>query len=225
MNSTKKQKKKNRIFSFKYFLYDFIKITGFIPMWLWLRPKTYYVSNKKKIKKLKSTLIMSNHTGMLDCILIHFAFKHRRLWFLALHNLFDTKIKKWFFQKVNCIEVNRENMNISSYNNMVEYLKEDKAVCIFPEGQIEVKQDEIQKFKLGIAFVSILNNTPIVPCYIKRRKNFWHRDRILVGDPICLKDYCSQVPTMTEIEKAGEILFEKEKELKQYYEENYGRKK
>ena len=194
-------------------------------MWLWLRPKIYYAGAKKEVKKLKSTLIMSNHTGMLDCVLIHFAFVYRRLWFLALDNLFNSKMRKWFFKKVNCIEINRENMNISSYNDMVEYLKNDKAVCIFPEGQIESTKNEIEKFKLGITFISILNKTPIVPCYLDRRKSFWHRERIIVGKPIYLHEYCSPIPTMPEIEKAGEILYQKEQELKKYYEEKYRRKK
>ena len=51
MNSTKKQKKGNKIFSWKYFLYDFIRFTGAIPMWLWLRPAIYYAGDKKEIKK------------------------------------------------------------------------------------------------------------------------------------------------------------------------------
>lgn len=223
MNSSNKKKKKDNIFSFKYFLYDFTRITGAIPMWLWMRPKIYYVGNKKEIKKIKSTLIMSNHTGMLDCVLIHFAFIHRRLWFLALHELFNTKLKNWFFRRVNCIEINRENMNISSYNNMVDYLKKDKAVCIFPEGKIESTKNEIQSFKLGITFISIMNKTPIIPVYIERRKNFWHREKIVVGEPIYLHEYCSPIPTMPEIEKAGEILYNKEQELKKYYEEKHRR--
>ena len=221
----KKQKSKDNIFSFKYFLYDFVKFTGVIPMALWLRPKVYYVGNKKEIKKIKSMLIMSNHTGLLDAITIHFAFIWRRLWILTLDSLFKKKFQKWFFTRLNCIEVNRENMNIASYNNMVSYLKKDKAVCIFPEGKIEEEKDQLQQFKLGIPFIAIMNKTPIVPVYIKRRKNFWHREKIIVGNPINLHEYCSPIPTMPEIENAGKILYEKEQELKQYFEEKYGSKK
>ena len=221
----KKQKPKDNIFSFKYFIYDFIKITGVIPMALWLRPKVYYKGDKREIKKVKSTLIMSNHTGMLDAVIIHFAFAYRRLWFLALDSMFKKKFDKWFFTNLNCIEINRENMNISSYNNMVKYLKKDKAVCIFPEGQIESNRDNIQQFKLGITFIAILNKTPIIPVYIARRKSFWHREKIVVGDPIYLHENCGEIPTMSEIENAGKILYKKEQELKQFFEENCRRKK
>lgn len=225
MNSTKKQKKKDNIFSFKYFIYDFIKITGAIPMALYLRPKIHYVGNKKEVKKLKGMLVMANHTGMLDAVLIHFAFVHRRLWFLALEEMFKKKFKRWFFKNLNCIPINRENMNISSYNNMVEYLKKDKAVCIFPEGQIETNQDELQQFKLGITFISIMNKTPIVPIYLARRKNFFHRDRVIVGEPIYLHELCSEMATIPEIEKAGQYLYQKEQELKEYYETQIKRSK
>ena len=224
-NQKRKKKKTPSIFSLRHFVYDFIRFTGAIPMALWLRPKIHYACEKKKVKQLKDVLIMSNHTGMLDAILIHFAFIYRRLWFLALDNMFETKFKRWFFGNLNCIEINRENMNISSYNNMVKYLKWKKAVCIFPEGQIETEKDQLQQFKLGITFVSIMNKTPIVPVYIARRKNFFHRDRVIVGEPIFLHEQCSPIPTIEEIEKAGKILFDKEKELKEFYEQNIKRRK
>ena len=60
--------------------------------------------------------------------------------------------------------------------------------------------------------------------YIDRRKSFWHRERIIVGEPIKLYEHCSPIPTIPEIEKAGEILFTKEKELKEYYENKIRRK-
>ena len=53
MNSTTKSKKKDNIFSPKYFVYDFIRFTGAIPMALYLRPKIYHVGDKKDIKNLK----------------------------------------------------------------------------------------------------------------------------------------------------------------------------
>ena len=92
-------------------------------------------------------------------------------------------------------------------------------------GIIEVNENQLQQFKLGITFISILNKTPITPVYIDRRKSFWHREKIIVGESIKLYEYCSKIPTMPEIENAGKILFEKEQELKLYYETNYGRKK
>ncbi|MBR2969676.1 MAG: 1-acyl-sn-glycerol-3-phosphate acyltransferase [Clostridia bacterium] len=225
MSSIKEQKKKDNIFSPRYFIYDFIKWTGAIPMALWLRPKVYYAGDKKEIKKQKAVLIMSNHTGMLDPVIMHFAFVYRRLWFLALDNMFKKKFSSWFFRNINCIEIKRENMNIASYKNMIDYLDRDKAVCIFPEGQIETSKGQLQQFKLGITFISILNKTPIIPVYIVRRKNFWHRERIVVGKPVKLYEYCSKIPTMPEIENAGKILYAKEQELKQYYENNIRRKK
>lgn len=225
MSSKNKQKKKDNIFSLKYFVYDFIRFTGALPMALWLRPKVYYAGDKKEIKKIKSMLIMSNHTGMMDGVIIHFAFIYRRLWMLALDSMFKKKFSRWFFTNLNCIEINRENMSTTSYNNMVKYLKKDKAVCIFPEGQIEVEENQLQQFKQGLTFISILNKTPIVPVYIVRRKSFWHRERIIVGNPINLAEHCSAIPTLPEIESANKILFEKEEELKLFYENNIRRKK
>lgn len=223
----KKKKAKNKkpsIFSLRHFVYDFIKITGALPMWLYTRPKIHYVGNKKEIKKLKRMLVMSNHISMLDAILLHFAFVNRRLWILALDSLFNTKFKNWFFTQINCIKIDRDNVNLSSYKDMVKYLEWDKAVCIFPEGKIEAKENELQQFKLGLTFIAIMNKTPIVPVFLKKRKNFFHRYHVLVGEPINLHEMCSKIPTIPEIEKAGQLLFEKEKELQTYFEENIERR-
>ena len=88
----------------------------------------------------------------------------------------------------------------------------------------EAKENELQQFKLGLTFIAIMNKTPIVPVFLKKRKNFFHRYHILVGEPINLHEMCSKIPTIPEIEKAGQLLFEKEKELQTYFEENIERR-
>ena len=59
----KKQQKKHKVVSFKNFPYDFIIITGALPMWLYLRPKIYRMS-KEKIKG--AAIVMANHVGLLE---------------------------------------------------------------------------------------------------------------------------------------------------------------
>ena len=45
-----KRKKKYPIFSFKYLLFDFVKITGAIPTLIYFRPKIYRYGKKEKVK-------------------------------------------------------------------------------------------------------------------------------------------------------------------------------
>ena len=77
----------------------------------------------------------------------------------------------------------------------------------------------------NLTFIAIMNKAPIVPVFLKKRKNFFHRYHILMGKPIYLHEMCSPVPTLPEIEKAGQILFEKEKELQSYYEQHINKEK
>ena len=55
---------------------------------------------------------------------------------------------------------------------------------------------------------------PIVPIYIKKRKNIWQRQRVVIGEPIHPIEMCDKMPSLADMEKIAEVVREKEKELK-----------
>lgn len=218
MNSNK-ENKKGKSKKINYAFYDFVRVTGVLPIMLAFRPKVYYLGDKKEVKSLKGMLVMANHTGMTDPIAICCALPMRRIFFLATSDLFCSDAKRWFFKKIHCIEIDKRNMNISSYKDVIKYLKEEKAVGVFPEGAINHGDThEFLQFKNGITFMSIMNKTPILPVYRLKRTKWWHRTKVVIGQPIRLYEECSKIPTIQEIENAGKILLEKEKELRDYYD-------
>ena len=101
--STVKKKKRQ-----SNFLYDFVRVTGFVPVYIWMRPKTIYATKRPKIKG--GFLIAANHIGFTDPVLVHFAFWRRRLNCIATKDLFQGKTKNAFFNKMNCIMVDKENL-------------------------------------------------------------------------------------------------------------------
>ena len=88
--SSKKEKKTKKIGNF---LYDFVKITGALPILLWLRPKVIRVGKKEKLDG--KILITSNHVGYSDPPLLLCVFWNRRVSFLATENLYDNPIKNF----------------------------------------------------------------------------------------------------------------------------------
>ena len=56
---------------------------------------------------------------------------------------------------------------------------------------------------------------PIIPVYVEKRKNFFKRQRIVIGEPINPIEMCGKMPTLAEMDKISEILRQKENELKQ----------
>lgn len=213
MNSKKEQKKKKR--PFRFLVYDFVKWTGALPILLWFRLKTYYESPLAKKKPKGGALICANHFSCTDPITLSVKFWYRRLHMVATKSLFDTKLKSWFFKKILCIEIDKENISINSYKEIISTLKDNRAVAIFPEGHLNKSNNEsLDSFKSGVILMAMQTKVPIVPVHIIKREKWWQRQRVVVGDPIVLP---SERMNLEEIQKYCEILREKEVELLEIY--------
>ena len=197
-----------------YLFYDFVKVTAAIPGLLWFRPKRVYVSEKAKEHIKGGALLVSNHSGDIDPIILMFAIWYRRHHFIATTDLFNTKLKRFMFEQFHCIEIDKENMNMGAFRDIVDCMQKEKLVAIFPEGYLTYNE-EIQKFKSGAVLMAVMAKKPIVPVYIKKRKNFFHRQCVVIGEPINPIELCGKMPSLAEMEKISEMLREKEKELKQ----------
>lgn len=226
--SSKNEKKKNkgkkyRTFSIKRLFYDFVKWTGVIPMAIFFRMKIFRIGKKEKFK---GAIMMSNHIGMLDPIVIQFVYPFRRLWCLAMKELFRTPLLTAFLKGVNCIPVDRQNVTIDMYHSVADVLSSGKIVAMFPEGQINFdKEAEIKNFKGGAALFAILNKVPVIPVYIVKKTKKLERQKIIVGELIHLENVCGRTPTLADLEVISEHLHQKEKELEQYYLKNIKREK
>ena len=118
----KKQKRKSN------FIYDFLKVTGYLPCWLWLRPKIIR-ENEKVPKRIKGgVLIASNHVTFVDPIILHCAFIYRRLYSIATKDVGKTKLRKFLFTQAHCIFIDKEKFNIESLRTICDTLKQEKAV-------------------------------------------------------------------------------------------------
>ncbi len=203
-------KKKNK----NYLFYDFVKITAAIPGFLWFRLKKIYVSKKAKEKIRGGALVISNHSGDIDPIIIMFALWNRRHHFVATTDLFNSKVKRFFFENFHCIEIDKQNVSMDAFRKIIDNLQKDKLVTIFPEGYL-TRNEELQKFKSGAVLMSVTAKKPIIPVYVEKRKNFFKRQRIVIGEPINPIEMCGKMPTLAEMDKISEVLRQKENELKQ----------
>ena len=94
MSLKDKEKKKKQ----GNFLYDFVKVTGAIPAMLWLRPKILYVGKKQRIKG--GVLVAANHVTFTDPVALLCTLWYRRLHSIATKDLFSSKLKNFFFNKI-----------------------------------------------------------------------------------------------------------------------------
>ena len=157
-----------------YLFYDFVKITAAIPGLLWFRPKKIYVSQRAREKIKGGALLVSNHSGDIDPIILMFTVWYRRHHFIATTDLFNTKLKRFMFESFHCIEIDKENVSMKAFRDIVECMQKDKLVAMFPEGYL-TRNEEIQKFKSGAVLMAITAKKPIIPVYIKKRKSIFNR--------------------------------------------------
>ena len=197
-----------------YLFYDFVKITAAIPGLLWFRPKKIYVSQRAREKIKGGALLVSNHSGDIDPIILMFTVWYRRHHFIATTDLFNTKLKRFMFESFHCIEIDKENVSMKAFRDIVECMQKDKLVAMFPEGYL-TRNEEIQKFKSGAVLMAITAKKPIIPVYIKKRKSIFNRQCVIVGEAINPIEMCGKMPSLADMEKISELLREKEKELKQ----------
>ena len=195
---------------------DFVRATGVIPLLIWKRPKVYYVGDKKKCFPKGGVLIASNHITYTDPLLLYGVFWRRRLRFLATKELYKNNFIAFLFSAAGCIQVDKENFNMSFFRGVVDKLKKGGAIMIFPEGQIN-QEGKILSYKLGAVLMAQLSGAPIQPVYVTKREKFLHRNIALVGEPIDVCSMCSRFPTMDELAQVNEFIRKKELELEEYY--------
>ena len=159
-------------------------------------------------------MVICNHASFIDPIIVHCAMWYRRLNFLAAKEVFKSGLCKWFFRHMHCITVDRENFNYSTYKSIVDNLKKDRLVVIFPEGHLEANSATLQSFKSGAAMMACMANVPVVPIYVAPKKSKWHRTKIVIGEAVYAERSDSPIPDMSTVEKFNQVLQQKESELR-----------
>lgn len=221
MNKKDKRKKKRE----SNLLYDFVKITGIVPAWFWVRPKVVSVTGQRPKKVKGGVLIAANHVTFIDPIIVHLAFWYRRLWSLATKDLFSSKFRTYFFTRCHCIIVDKQNFTVGALRGVCDRLKEGKAVSIFPEGSVNQENEDVRAYKSGAILMAHLAKKPILPVYIHKPERKFGRYHVVVGDPIDISSMCGAIPSVEDIKAASEYLQQKEVELKEYHDQRFLSKK
>lgn len=218
MNSVKKSKsKKGKQGLFYNFWYDFVKVTGCIPALLWWRLKIYRPYGNKTPKG--RVLVSANHRSYVDPVILLLTFPFRRIHSLATKDLYKTKFMSAFLKQMHCIQVDKQNFALSSFHDVVSRLQEEKMVVIFPEGAVnDDKEDTIKTFKSGAILMAHRANAPILPVYIVKREKWYHRQRVVIGEPFDVRATIGDRPTIEQLNAASDTLRKMELDLREYFE-------
>lgn len=214
-----KKHKKDSFFSFKYLFSDFVRINGGIKYKLFYRPKIYYEDNATLDIKGK-VIVTSNHNDPVEPPTIFTLFLKRRLFFVIAKELVNNRKQAWFYKKMNCTLIDRDNTDLKGLKQLINHLNHDRLLVIFPEGAMSEDNTNLP-FKQGAAMLSLYTNTPLLPLYIQHGKENNKKIYVCVGKYFYPKDITDGKKTKENIELITNYLYEKTFEMKTKLNENY----
>ncbi|MBR2476680.1 MAG: 1-acyl-sn-glycerol-3-phosphate acyltransferase [Clostridia bacterium] len=204
----------------------FVKLTGVLPAYLFLKPKVYKVNKSSKRFLPKKAILMSNHVSLLDFVLYVLIFLWRNIYFLIAEVMFNKgKLFAWFLYKIGGIFVDRNACNFSFVEESLDVLENNGVVGIFPQGRLPVNGKPFP-YKPGIVLVALRTDAPIVPVYTDGNYGLFKRTHVIIGEEIYLKDYINHDGEVTneEIASLTKMLEEKNYALKEELEKRMCKK-
>lgn len=207
-------------FSWKLFISDLFKLTGFPFGYLVFWARKIYIGDKKKVRKaMKEKVILSpTHTSFFDVVFMYLYFVSRRLRIFALKEAVSGKLLHKLTQGAGVIEYDRDakgGFDLKSFKETDEILEGNGCVVMFPQGHIvDDGKLEGNDLKQGIALHSLRRNVPIIPIVFGKETRPIRFNKIYIGDPIYPADYVDVVEATKEnIEKFTELIQTKMLEL------------
>ena len=158
---------------------------------------------------------MANHNSMKDPFYLICCLFRRRHHFITTNEVCCNKWRKFLFKTCFlCIEINREQFSMSSFKEITSHLEKGDMVSMFPEGQINVSNKDTNHFKGGIVMMAYKTNKKIRPVYLKKRKHWYSRLKLYVGEEFDVKEFLNgRSLNSNTVKEVALELEKKEKEL------------
>ena len=212
--------KTQSIFSWKLFVSDLFKVTGFPIGYCAFWARKVYIGNKKEVRRaMKERVILApTHTSFFDVPLMYLYFVTRRLRIFSLKEAVSSKLLGPLARRAGVIPYDRDakgGFDFKAFKTTDEILEGNGCVVMFPQGHIvEDGKLEGHDIKQGLATHSLRRDAPIIPIVFGSKTRIFKLNKIYVGDPIYPKDYFDVVePSKENIAKFTEIIQKKMIEL------------
>lgn len=129
----------------------------------------------KNIPRKGPVLLLCNHQSFLDPILCQMPV-FRNMYFVARSTLYHNAIMSKLLPSLYTIGIRRGEADIGAMKKIIKTLKEDRIVCIFPEGT-RSPDGRISDIKAGFSLLSRRSKAVVVPLVIEGAFECWPRDR------------------------------------------------
>lgn len=167
----------------------FVKVTGILPAWLFLKPRIRLAEGAKR-QLPKSCILISNHISLMDFVVYLLIFPFRTIRFLIAEVLYNrSKLFATFLNLIGGIRVDRDTKSFGFVSDALKVLDDGGTVGIFPQGRLPLKGQQFP-FTVSTAFIAMNTDVPIVPVYTDGNYGITKRVGVVIGAPIYIKELC-----------------------------------
>ena len=119
-----------------------------------------------KLQRSGPVIVICNHLSNLDPFAIGVACPHRALTFMAKVELFRVSVLRFLLPRWGTYPIVRQTNDVRSVRLLLQLLKQDEAVVLFPEGT-RSRTGEVGPFNSGFVRIAVRQRVPIVLAAIK----------------------------------------------------------
>lgn len=154
---------------------------------------SYRVENREGLLAVDGGLIIaSNHVSFLDPPLIGAAFREP-IYYFARRTLFDHPVANFILQRVRALPVDQQKPELSILKKIIQLLRSDEKVLIFPEGERSWDGKLNMDGQPGVGMIVAKSKVPVLPVRLfgpekslprGSKKIRRHPVTLVVGEPI-----------------------------------------
>ncbi len=202
-------------------------IIMFLPVVILFPTKIIHKENLPK--RGTKAIVTSNHFSNWD-VVVYDIFLCRKFKYMAKKELFDNKFAGFFVKAFGGFPVDRENLSPSTFKIVMNELKSNRQIFIFPEGtRNKSETNELLEIKSGFLAVASKGDCDITPMLLYRKPRVFKKNYIIVGKPFKLEGENPKRLTKEELEMNLERylknLADLRQELNSYVDNKKFRKK
>lgn len=120
------------------------------------------VIHPEKLAVPGGCLVVANHTSFVDPPMIGSAFPEA-IHYMARKTLFSNRVAQWIYDKCNAIPVNQDRPELATIRRILQLVKNDEKVLIFPEGERTRDGQLKEQGAPGIGMLIAKSKKPVLP--------------------------------------------------------------
>ena len=132
------------------------------------------IINKDKLPKEGQFLLVSNHSSVIDPLIVEIATEETGLYghWIAKKELYNSFFFGTFVRNGGTILLDRDSSQMGGFfSDIKACVKDGDSIYIFPEGTRNKKETELGDFKEGSRLIAVKNRLPILPVFIRSQAN------------------------------------------------------